>query len=180
MPTSNATVAKAIAQIINTNRTQRPNGSTGGAWPAPDCTHIKANGLPCKAVAMSGSRYCYFHSRSRQRKRATQIIFDALRSEIANHPSQIPQSKQWDDFSAKLADALDLPEVEDSASALVFYNYLLHATARQQLSERRAAVLHRMLRGCFAVLKEYKRENWRIEERLETTVDADSEPLSDP
>ena len=78
-----------------------------------ECRHVKANGLRCRAIAMRGSAFCYFHSRSQQPARA-------LRS--ADRPFR-------------------LALVFESDTAHQAVNEVLQALAANTISNRRAALL---------------------------------------
>ena len=77
------------------------------------CRHIKTNGLRCQSPALSGSAYCYFHSRV--------------------HTMANAKTSTWDDIK--------LPMLEDSASIQVAISQIAAAFLSSRLDARRTGLL---------------------------------------
>ena len=77
------------------------------------CRHIKTNGLRCQSPALSGSAYCYFHSRA--------------------HTMAKAKTSEWDDIK--------LPMLEDSASIQVAISQITAAFLSSRLDARRTGLL---------------------------------------
>jgi len=77
------------------------------------CRHIKTNGIRCQSPALSGSAYCYFHSRT--------------------HAMAKVKSTSFDDF--------DLPLLEDSASIQVAIFKIMAAYIGSRLDARHTGLL---------------------------------------
>ena len=114
------------------------------------CSHVRENGLKCRAVAMTGARFCFFHARAIQRRR---ILRDVLSSRIStfSHPDRRPDNIPWDEHTAILFQTLDLPLVEDASSIQVLLNSLIQAVGTHQLTERRASFMLRAIRTFIAL-----------------------------
>ena len=145
-----------------------------------ECRHIRANGLRCRGLAIKNTRYCYNHARAYQRKRVHQTCLSIMRSEYSGNPKSIPNSVKYDDRSVNLFDSLDLPILEDASSLQIVYNALIHATLTQQISERRAATVHRMLRSFLVLLPSYYGDQIHPDAIEDIAVERDPEPLRIP
>ena len=77
------------------------------------CRHIKTNGQRCKFPALSGSAYCYFHSRV--------------------HTMAKAKSSIWDD--------VNLPMLEDSASIQVAISQIMAGFLSSRLDARHTGLL---------------------------------------
>jgi hypothetical protein len=77
------------------------------------CRHIKTNGQRCKSPALSGSAYCYFHSRV--------------------HTMAKAKSSIWDD--------VNLPMLEDSASIQVAISQIMAGFLSSRLDARHTGLL---------------------------------------
>jgi len=172
-PSSVATMPSPDSVPQSTSATARPRS-------VPECRHIRAAGHRCRSIAMKGTRYCYHHARAYQRKRIHQMSLDDLRSTFASNPKSIPDSAKYDDRSAQLFQSLDLPMIEDATSLQVFYNSLIHATLKQQIGERRAATVHRMLRSFLVLMPSLRGDRVRPISYEDIVVDRDPEPLANP
>ena len=111
------------------------------------CSHIKVTGELCRGFAIKDSNFCYFHHRTRLRhenlRRAlTQRRYDVATFKGQHRMMQIPGSKLWfDDLSAEVFDALQLPVLEDKESVQVALNCVARAIVTQLLSPQQAKVL---------------------------------------
>lgn len=66
------------------------NDKTAGACMYEECRFIKSNGLKCQSPALRGSKFCYFHGRTRvyvasPRSRKTSLELPALQNEASIH-----------------------------------------------------------------------------------------------
>jgi hypothetical protein len=86
------------------------------------CRHIKTNGLQCKAAALTGGLWCYFHHRLHQRH-------TAFRSTPATRGYLIPGNH------------LELTALEDRESVQVALSVVINALATGQLDIKRATAL---------------------------------------
>jgi len=77
------------------------------------CRHIKTNGLRCQSPALSGSAYCYFHSRA--------------------HTMAKAKTSEWDDIK--------LPMLDDSASIQVAISQIVAAFLSSRIDARRTGLL---------------------------------------
>jgi len=77
------------------------------------CRHIKTNGQRCKSPALSGSAYCYFHSRVHTMAKAKSTVWDAV----------------------------NLPMLEDSASIQVAISQIMAACLSSRLDARHTGLL---------------------------------------
>jgi hypothetical protein len=77
------------------------------------CRHIKTNGQRCQSPALSGSAYCYFHSRV--------------------HTMAKAKSSIWDDIK--------LPLLEDTASIQVAISQITAAFLSSRIDARRTGLL---------------------------------------
>jgi len=77
------------------------------------CRHIKTNGQRCKSPALSGSAYCYFHSRV--------------------HTMAKAKSSIWDD--------VNLPMLEDAASIQVAISQIMAGFLSSRLDARHTGLL---------------------------------------
>jgi hypothetical protein len=86
------------------------------------CRHIKTNGLQCKAAALAGDIWCYFHHRLHQRH-------TAFRPTAATRGYLIPGQH------------LELTALEDRESVQVALSVVINALATGQLDIKRATAL---------------------------------------
>jgi hypothetical protein len=86
------------------------------------CRHIKTNGLQCKAAALTGGLWCYFHHRLHQRH-------TAFRPTPATRGYLIPGQH------------LELSALEDRESVQVALSVVINALATGQLDIKRATAL---------------------------------------
>ena len=77
------------------------------------CRHIKTNGHRCQSAALSGSAYCYFHSRVHTMAKAKSTVFDDIK----------------------------LPMLEDSASIQVAISQIVAALLSSRIDARRTGLL---------------------------------------
>jgi|GEM_PF-6793362 len=176
-PSQSATVSSSVPTPV-------PESNPAPPIPRPrsvkECRHIRANGLRCRGLAIKNTRYCYNHARAYQRKRVHQTCLSIMRSEYSGNPKSIPNSVKYDDRSVNLFDSLDLPILEDASSLQIVYNALIHATLTQQISERRAACVHRMLRSFLVLLPSYYGDQIHPDAIEDIAVQRDPEPLRIP
>jgi hypothetical protein len=86
------------------------------------CRHIKTNGLQCKAAALAGGIWCYFHHRLHQRHAA-------FRPTQATRAYLIPGQH------------IELTALEDRESVQVSLSVVINALATGQLDIKRATAL---------------------------------------
>ena len=86
------------------------------------CRHIKTNGLQCKAAALAGGLWCYFHHRLHQRHAA-------FRPTQATRGYLIPGQH------------IELTPLEDRESVQVALSVVINALATGQLELKRATAL---------------------------------------
>jgi hypothetical protein len=86
------------------------------------CRHIKTNGLQCKAAALAGGIWCYFHNRLHQRHAA-------FRPTQATRAYLIPGQH------------IELTALEDRESVQVALSVVINALATGQLDIKRATAL---------------------------------------
>jgi hypothetical protein len=86
------------------------------------CRHVKTNGLQCKAAALSGGLWCYFHHRLHQRH-------TAFRPTEATRGYLIPGQH------------IQLTALEDRESVQVALSVVINALATGQLDIKRATAL---------------------------------------
>jgi hypothetical protein len=86
------------------------------------CRHIKTNGLQCKAAALAGGLWCYFHHRLHQRH-------TAFRPTQATRGYLIPGQH------------IELTPLEDRESVQVALSVVINALATGQLEIKRATAL---------------------------------------
>ena len=77
------------------------------------CRHIKTNGQRCKSPALSGSTYCYFHSRVHTMAKA----------------------------NSAASDDVNLPMLEDSASIQIAISQIMSACISSRLDARHTGLL---------------------------------------
>jgi hypothetical protein len=86
------------------------------------CRHVKTNGLQCKAAALAGGIWCYFHHRLHQRH-------SAFRPTAATRGYLIPGQH------------IELAALEDRESVQVALSVVINALATGQLDIKRATAL---------------------------------------
>jgi hypothetical protein len=86
------------------------------------CRHVKTNGLQCKAAALSGGLWCYFHHRLHQRH-------DAFRHTQATRGYLVPGQH------------IELTALEDRESIQVALSVVINALATGKLDIKRATAL---------------------------------------
>jgi hypothetical protein len=86
------------------------------------CRHIRTNGLQCKAAALTGGTWCYFHHRLHQRH-------TAFRPTEATRGYLIPGQH------------IELTALEDRESVQVALSVVINALATGQLDIKRATAL---------------------------------------
>jgi hypothetical protein len=86
------------------------------------CRHIKTNGLQCKAAALTGGLWCYFHHRLHQRH-------GAFRHTQATRGYLIPGQH------------IELSALEDRESVQVALSVVINALATGKLETKRATAL---------------------------------------
>lgn len=91
-----------------------------------ECQHVRPSGAKCKAVAIRGHRYCYFHFQSR---RSPSGLTPA--AELANGGPA----------PATVAATLTMPLLEDRSAVQVALTQILSALAANQIDNRRAGLL---------------------------------------
>jgi hypothetical protein len=89
----------------------------------PICRHIKTNGLQCRGVAVSGSAFCYFHSKLHN-------THELYRNKVHFQSAQIAHPR-----------FLELPAVEDRESAQLAISCVLNALATQCIDAKQANAL---------------------------------------
>jgi hypothetical protein len=143
------------------------------------CAFVRASGRLCRGLALTDSRFCYFHSKAAQRRRILRDLLDARRSAIANGKAEPligrQNIRQWDDLSAELFESLDLPPFEDASSCVAALSAIGRALESQQISDRKAAILQRIIRTSIMLHAELKNEQhhsqWDSTPRVNTNPD---------
>ena len=134
----------------------------------PECRHVRPSGDTCRAAAIQGSHWCYFHARMHQRQtirhahRQADGRFAPLaqldrRSRQSSDPAEAaaltPQTDsaalQTIDYGTYLVGpsqsgqntSLSLPPVEDTESIQLALIDVLQALAANQLDPKRASLL---------------------------------------
>ncbi len=87
------------------------------------CRHIKTNGLQCRAVALCGSVFCYFHNRLHR-------SHDRYRDKPYLYPHRVDTGTY-----------IELPELEDCESIQIAISSVVNALATDCITERRAFAL---------------------------------------
>jgi len=113
------------------------------------CSHMKVNGELCQGFSITDSEFCYFHHRMRIRNENLRRALNQRRHDVTNNTGQqrvkqVPGSggKIWfDDLSAEVFDALQLPVLEDQESVQVALNCVARAIVSQLLSPAQAKLL---------------------------------------
>src|SRR5579863_3958081 len=115
--------------------------------PEKICSHFKTNGERCEAIALTDQSLCYFHSRARQRELVIDRGHAARLRRIASGKSateyykSIHSQELFDESSASLFNALELPVLEDAAAIQITVTSVLRALATQQIDRRIAAFM---------------------------------------
>src|ERR1039457_3005972 len=91
------------------------------------CRHIKTNGLQCRAVALSASVFCYFHSRLHS-------SHNPYRDEVYLHPTRIANGI-----------CIQLPPLEDNDAIQIAISSVVNALATGIITEKRAYALYQGL-----------------------------------
>jgi hypothetical protein len=162
------------------DRRSTTGGRLLGTRTTATCSFVRAAGVACQAVAMTGSRFCYFHAKAEQRRRISRDVLDARRAAINEHKTEQTGSRaarEWDDLSAHLFKSLDLPPVEDAASYAVAMHALQCAVETQQISYRRGALLFRIIRACLVAADRLAEER-RKQQNTQEMIDAGCLPPS--
>src|SRR3954464_4422524 len=120
--------------------------------PAPTCIHPRANGDGCKALAMKNKSLCYFHQREHDRRRRIEQNHDYRRNCINTGYGSalfkmLPDGKTlFDDNSAALFNALQLPSFEDADGIQIALSAIFRALATRQIDHRTARLMHSNLK----------------------------------
>jgi hypothetical protein len=115
--------------------------------PAPTCTHARANGDGCKALAMNGKILCYFHQRELDRRLRIERNHDYRRNRINTGYGRdlykmLPDGQTLiDDNSAALFNALQLPSFEDADGIQIALSAIFRALATRQIEHRTARLM---------------------------------------
>ena len=117
------------------------------------CNHIKENGTYCRAAALGGRNFCYFHARLRARRLA-----------IAQARSE---GKVWE---------LQLPPLEDMHAVQSSIMEVLEALAAGLIDQRRARL---MLQGLQMASTNLRSNAWLLPSRFELNPDADFRAQTD-
>ncbi|MBI2682307.1 MAG: hypothetical protein HYX26_03680 [Acidobacteriales bacterium] len=156
--------------------------------PSRTCSSIKATGLKCRGLALTGNQYCYFHSRAAQRRQLVLRMLDARHHHLFNQDDRKPIARDFDDFTSKLITSLDLPEVEDMTTLNVHINAITAAFRTQQISAQAAGILLRACRLQASIMDTLKFEARTAQRHIEELADTDPDrvatddpdPLRDP
>ena len=112
------------------------------------CAHYKTNGEQCEAVALKDDDFCYFHSRDRQRL----AVIDRYHKERVGrlniglpanecHKQNAFNSELFNECSAALLHALELPVLEDAAAIQVTVTNIIRLIALQQIDRASAGLI---------------------------------------
>src|SRR5947209_1225630 len=112
------------------------------------CAHYKTNGEQCEAIALTDDRFCYFHSRDRQRA-AVITRFHSQRTSRLNagmhanecHKQNSFNSDLFNESAAALMHALELPVLEDAAAIQVTVTNVIRMICLQQIDRNSAALI---------------------------------------
>lgn len=149
--------------------------------PSPTCSFIKATGTLCQALALTGNRYCYAHSRANQRRQIVRHMLGARRHYVFNQDdAKPPVTPAFDDLSAKLLESLDLPDVEDITTLNVNLNAIAASIRSQQISRADASLLLRACRLQANIIDTLKFEARMAQRDSEEFAASDPDPLRDP
>lgn len=114
--------------------------------PAKTCSHIKTNGERCEAFALKTDVFCYYHARSRQRAliveraHAQRMKRLALGLDATDFHRNRHSDELFNETSASLLMALELPELEDANAIQVTLSVILRALVAQQIDRKSAAL----------------------------------------
>ena len=87
------------------------------------CRHIKTNGLQCRAVALAGGVFCYFHNRLHRSQ-------DPYRDKTYLYPHRVESGIY-----------IHLSELEDAESIQIAISSVVNALATECITEKRAYAL---------------------------------------
>ena len=132
----------------------------------PTCDHVRADGSVCMSPALNGGRFCYYHTRDRQRRRNLRHAAD-----LQSSPAY--QSLHAEQLSAALMRSLELPDLEDATAVQVSLSSIIRALAYGHLEPRRAALMIRALRAAVMNLRNLPKPA----EASEVTL-SDDEPIA--
>jgi hypothetical protein len=112
------------------------------------CAHIKTNGEQCEAIALKSESFCYFHSRDRQR---VLVIERFQRERVSRLNAGMPANEchrqnsfnndLFNECSAALLHALELPVLEDAAAIQVTVTNIIRMIALQQIDRASAGLI---------------------------------------
>ena len=112
------------------------------------CAHYKTNGEQCEAVALKDDTFCYFHSRDRQRVAVIERFHRQRVSRLnagmpANecHKQNAFNSEIFNECSAALLHALELPVLEDAAAIQITVTNIIRMIALQQIDRPSAGLM---------------------------------------
>src|SRR3954470_7095432 len=112
------------------------------------CSHYKTNGEQCQAVALTGERFCYFHTRDRQRPAVIDRAYIARAKRILNngpanelHNSNAFNRELFNETSASLVHSLDIPVLEDGNAIQITITNLLRAIGAGLIDLRAAGMM---------------------------------------
>ncbi|NYF79679.1 hypothetical protein [Granulicella arctica] len=88
----------------------------------PLCRHIKANGIQCRAVALTENPFCYAHDRMHRFHKSYRLH---------------PMAKSYLNYT----NSIQLNALEDRESVQLAISQVVNALATNQLESKRAAVL---------------------------------------
>jgi hypothetical protein len=112
------------------------------------CAHYKTNGEQCEAVALKDDDFCYFHSRDRQRVAVIERYHKDRIGRLniglpANecHKQNAFNSELFNECSAALLHALELPVLEDAAAIQITVTNIIRMIALQQIDRPSAGLI---------------------------------------
>jgi hypothetical protein len=123
----------------------------------PQCRHVRTDSDRCRAAAIKGSHWCYYHGRLHQQQETARQRLEASRKpRLANGAFASPQETHEEtldqgypvctrpgpgapDYAESIP--LQLPVLEDSASIQLALIEVLQALAAHQLDPKRAGLL---------------------------------------
>lgn len=129
----------------------------------PECRHVKSSGRLCDSPALSGSNWCYFHTRLHERQVATQRAqaeaLDGRGMSTLSDSSSRPEQSAAEESAVSVQtidrsdhpvtgqsgpwgnSPLELPPLEDAASIQLALIEVAQALAANRIDTKRAGLL---------------------------------------
>ncbi len=91
-----------------------------------ECQHVRSSGKKCRAIAIRGHRFCYFHLQARRAQHSATPAVTVANEAIAPAP---------------LAATIALPMLEDRSALQIALSEVLRAVAANQIDTNRGWLL---------------------------------------